>query len=500
MALDLAPDVLVIGSGIGGASATYGLAPTGARIVVLERGRRVANTSQTRDDRAIYQQGYFRSAETWRDARGREFSPGNYYNVGGNSKFYGAVLYRYRAEDFSPRSHGEGDSPGWPITYGEIEPWYGKAENLFQVRGSLGEDPTEPFHSTPYAHVAVPDEPSIAQVRQRLKRVGLLPSSLPLAIDIEKWLTRAKTPWDGFPDTFTGKIDAETGPLEAALAHSNVCLVENAEVLTIKAGADGRRIEAVLARVEGKVMRFTPGTTILAAGAVQSAAILLRSQAGGVANSSGQVGRNFMNHNCTAMITIDPLLRNRSIYQKTLGLNDFYLKDPRTGMPLGNVQLLGKISAPILKANLPWIPETLLRPVTAHSIDWYLMSEDLPNPASRVLVDGRGIKLDWQRSNLAAHQMLVARTRERFRAAGFPIVLSKAFDKRTPSHQCGTAAMGTDPASSVVDTFGRSHDHENLLICDASVLPTSAAVNPALTVAALALRTADRLGKSEFKA
>jgi choline dehydrogenase-like flavoprotein len=468
MALDLAPDVLVIGSGIGGASATYGLAPSGARILVLERGRRVANTSQTRDDRAIYQQGYFRSAETWRDARGREFSPGNYYNVGGNSKFYGAVLYRYRAEDFSPRSHCEGDSPGWPITYAEIEPWYGKAENLFQVRGSLGEDPTEPFHSTPYAHAAVPDEPSIAEVRQRLKRVGLLPSSLPLAIDIEKWLTRGKTPWDGFPDTFTGKIDAETGPLERALAHPNVSLMENAEALTIKAGADGRRIEAVLARVDGKAVRFTPGTTILAAGAVQSAAILLRSRAGGVANSSGQVGRNFMNHNCTAMITIDPLLRNRSIYQKTLGLNDFYLKDPRTGMPLGNVQLLGKISAPILKANLTWMPEALLRPVTAHSIDWYLMSEDLPNPASRVLVDGRGIKLDWRRSNLAAHQMLVARMRERFRAAGFPIVLSKAFDKRTPSHQCGTAAMGTDPASSVVDTFGRSHDHENLLICDAA--------------------------------
>src|SRR4029077_173592 len=126
--------------------------------------------------------------------------------------------------------------------------WYGKAENLFQVRGSLGEDPTEPFHSAPYGHAAVPDEPSIAQVRQRLKRVGLLPSSLPLAIDIEKWLARAKTPWDGFPDTFTGKIDAETGPLEAALAHPNVSLVENAEVLTIKAGADGRRIEVVLAR------------------------------------------------------------------------------------------------------------------------------------------------------------------------------------------------------------------------------------------------------------
>jgi choline dehydrogenase-like flavoprotein len=200
-----------------------------------------------------------------------------------------------------------------------------------------------------------------------------------------------------------------------------------------------------------------------------------------------------MNHNCTAMLAIDPRVRNDSVYQKTLGINDFYFDNGRGGPPLGNVQLLGKITAPILKANLPRAPGFALSWLARHSVDWYLMSEDLPDPESRVRVDGSSIVLDWRRSNMTAHERLVARMRELFRAAGYSIVLARPFDRRTPSHQCGTVRFGTDPATSALDPFCRAHDHPNLYVVDAGFLPTSAAVNPALTIAAQALRVADHL-------
>ncbi len=475
----------------------HALAPTGASILILERGERLLDSPEARDDRAIFRQGFFRTKESWYTTDGTAFNPGNFYNVGGNSKFYGAVMFRYRAEDFRPIAHMEGSTPGWPIPYEEIEPWYGRAETLFAIRGQAGEDPTEPPHSSPYAFPPVPDEAPIAAVRERLKAQGLHPASLPLAVDHTAWLARAKTPWDGFPNTTAGKIDAETGPLTSALAHSNVRLETGAEVLTLETSGDGQRVVAAIVRCKGETTRITANTFILAAGAINSAALLLRSKDGkGIANRSNQVGRNFMNHNCTAMVAADPRLRNDSIYQKTLYLNDFYLADGPGGYPLGNVQLLGKISGNIFKANLPLVPTFATKMLARHSVDWYLMSEDLPHPDSRVRADGERIVLDWQRSNLRPHAALVRRMRDVLRAACFPLVMARAFDKRTPSHQCGTARMGNDAATSVVDTWCQSHDIKNLLITDASVLPTSAAVNPALTVAALALRAGKRLRTS----
>jgi choline dehydrogenase-like flavoprotein len=494
---ELSADIVIIGSGIGGATAASVLADTGAKILVLERGEQLQDTPETRDERAIFQRGHFRTKEVWLDGTGAPFSPGNFYNVGGNSKFYGAIMFRNRAEDFTPQRHMEGSTPGWPFDYDEIEPWYGKAERLFRVRGQIGEDPTEPPHSTGYDFPAVPDEPPIGKARQRLKKIGIHTSSLPVAIDHVAWLKRAPTPWDAFPDTFTGKVDAETGPLAAALAHDNVELLTSADVLRLDTDASGRTITQAMIRHKGQDVLVRANRFILAAGAVNSAALLLRSANGphpnGLANGSDQVGRNFMNHNCTAMITLDPRLRNTAVHSKPFGFNDFYLHDSKTGFPLGNVQLLGKISGPIFKANMPSVPEFATGLIARYSFDWYVMSEDLPNPESRVMVDGSAIVLDWQRSNMLAHRTLVERVSGVFKAAGFPIVLSRAFDCRTPSHQCGTAKMGTDGATSVVDTHCRSHDVENLYIMDASVLPTSAAVNPALTIAAVTLRAASKL-------
>ena len=497
-------DILIVGSGIGGTTLAAGLAEGGAAVTILERGEQLHDCAAARDTRAIFAEGVWRPKETWRDAQGAPFSPGNYYFVGGNSKFYGAVLIRYRERDFAALEHADGLSPAWPFSYGELEPWYAKAEAMFSVRGQSGEDPTEPPRSTAFPHPPVPDEPSIAAARQRLKAIGLKPFSLPLAVDVERWLARGRTPWDAYPDTRCGKVDAETGPLVTALARPNVSLVTGARVERLVCGADGRRIEGVEVLHRGERRLVRAGLVVLSAGAVNSAALLLRSAnencPAGLANRSDAVGRHFMNHNSSAMLAVDPRQRNTSVYQKTLGLNDFYFDDGRGGPALGNVQLLGRITAPILKANLRWVPERLLARLSAHSVDWYLMSEDLPNPESRVRVDGGDIVLDWRRSNMTAHRGLVARMREMFRAAGYPIVLTRPFDRRTPSHQCGTVRCGDDPATWALDPFCRAHDHPNLFVVDASFMPSSAAVNPALTIAAQALRVADHIVSKRFAA
>ena len=491
--MSTAPDILIIGSGMGGATLAAGLAATGAKILILEAGDYLADRPENRDQRAIFQKGFFRPKEYWYEADGKAFNPGNYYNVGGNSKFYGAVLARYRKEDFQETAHAEGVSPAWPFSYDELEPWYSKAEALYSVRGALGQDPTEPAHSAPYPFKAVPDEPSIADVRARLADHGLHPYSLPLAVDIEQWLAKGQTPWDAHPHASDGKLDAETAALASALAHPNVTLTTHAKVSRLETDAEGR-ITKVHYMHAGELKTVSARLVVLSAGAVQSAALLLRSAnsffPNGLANASDQVGRNFMNHNSSAVLALSATYINRSIYQKSFGFNDFYLSDGAGGPPLGNVQLLGRVSGQILKASLPLVPEWLLDIVSRHAIDFYAMSEDIPHPESRIRVDGDRIVMQWHRTNWESHLVLVRRLKAILHKIGFPLVLSKPFDKRTPSHQCGTIRMGNDPAYAPLDTYCRAHDHKNLFVVDASFLPTSAAVNPSLTIAAQALRVA----------
>jgi choline dehydrogenase-like flavoprotein len=491
-------DVLVIGSGMGGATFAAGLASTGARILILERGERLQDSKEARDPRAIFQRGVFRPQESWLDGAGQAFNPGNYYYVGGNTKLYGAVLLRYRAQDFEPTAYRGGTTAGWPFAYDELEPWYTRAEQLYRVRGAATFDRTEPPHSEPYPFGPVPDEPAIAKVRERMTRVGLNPFPLPLGLDLDRWLKRAKTPWDAFPDTGCGKMDAESCGVNEALAHPNVELRTNARVERLLVEPDGKRVAGVELSANGERQTIAARIVVLAAGAVNSAALLLSSREGGLANRSDAVGRHFMNHNCSAVLAIDPTTINDSIYQKTLGINDYYLGDGRGGPPLGNIQLLGRVTASILKSSLRRAPEWALGLMSRRAVDWYAMSEDLPNPASRVTVDGGRIRLDWKRSNWDVHAGLVKAFKERLRAAGYPIVLSQPFDRRTPSHQCGTVRIGLDPAQAPLDPFCRAFDHPNLFVVDASFLPTSAAVNPSLTIAAQALRIADHVAKNDL--
>ncbi|WP_039000405.1 GMC oxidoreductase [Falsihalocynthiibacter arcticus] len=495
------PDIVIIGSGMGGATLAASLAPTGVQIVMLERGDYMRPSPECRDDDAIFKRGFFRSDEQWLTPSGAGFSPGNFYYVGGNTKFYGGVMLRYRAEDFTEMQHLGGTSPAWPLSYTDFAPWYDKAEALFDVRGHAGEDPTDPIRAGAYPYPAVPDEASIADVRARLRRAGVSPASLPLAVDIEHWLMGGDDSWDGHPDTTGAKRDAESVGIAKAKQYENFTLITGAMVKRLQTDSK-QRITEIHYEKDGEFHTLKPKIAILSAGAVNSAALLLRSandaHPTGLANSSDLVGRRFMNHNCTALMAINPWRANTAIYQKTLYFNDFYLKGGPNNSPLGNMQLLGKITTPILRSQAR-IPTRVADWITRHSVDWYAMSEDLPSLESRVTLKGDQIVLDWKRSNWEAHEALVAQAKKVMRKAGYPIMLSRAFDRATPSHQCGTAVFGTDPKASVLDLHCRAHDHPNLFVVDASFLPNSAAVNPALTIAAQALRVAEHIKNKDLK-
>jgi choline dehydrogenase-like flavoprotein len=345
----------------------------------------------------------------------------------------------------------------------------------------------------------VPNEPYIEELAARLRDQGLHPYALPLGVDLrpDGACIRCKT-CDGFPCQVHAKSDAEVCCVRPALASPNVELRTRAYVRRLLTDAGGRRVSGVEVESDGETLTLRAPIVVVACGAANSAALLLRSaddqHPNGLANSSGLVGRNYMVHNNTALMAVHPLRRNRTVFQKTIAVNDFYLKGAGWPYPMGNIQLLGKLQAGMLTANQPLVPRPMLRASADRSVDWWVMSEDLPDPENRVTLGPDGaIRVRWKPNNLAAHVRLVRAATEMMRAAGYPIVLTQRMGIETNSHQCGTLRFGTDPATSVLDPNCKAHDVENLYVVDSSFFPSSSATNPALTIIAQALRVADHL-------
>jgi len=493
-------DVVIIGSGIGGGSVATALAPTGAKILILERGERLPREPQNWDPESVFVKLRYRSTETWYDRQGRPFRPGQYYFVGGATKMYGAAMFRLRERDFGALEHEEGISPAWPIRYPDLEPYYAEAEKIFKVHGEAGIDPTEPPRSGPFPHAAVPHEPIMQWVHDGLKKQGLHPFPMPLALDLGLpggKCIRCNT-CDAFPCQVGAKSDGETCLIDPVLRHPNVTLQSRSLVKRLVTDDTGRRIVAAEVEHAGVTEQVHAPLFVLSAGAIQSAILLLRSanskHPDGLANSSGQVGRNFMNHNCTAFMSIMPFRVNETHLPKTLALNDYYFTDGESGRPLGNLQMLGKIMEPMLRDAVPSVPKPARSWLGHHSVDWYVMSEDLPSPENRVRPRADGsIELLWQRSNLKPHRRFVEVARRFIRRIGFTAVLSKPFGEETPSHQCGTVRFGDDPATSCLDPYCKAWDHDNLYVVDGGFFPSSAASNPALTIAAQGLRVGEHL-------
>ena len=492
-------DIIIIGTGAGGGTLAYALRDAGARVLLLERGDVLPQEPQNWSPTAVFDQGRYKNAETWQDTQGRPFHPGVHYYVGGNTKVYGAALPRLRREDFGALEHEGGTSPAWPISYEELEPYYAAAERIYRVHGEPGQDPTEPPRSGPFPFPAVPHEPYIEALCADLRRQKLHPFALPMGIDLREGglCVRCKT-CDGFPCRVLAKSDADVCAVRPALQRPNITLWTGAYARRILTDAGGRRATAVEVERGGERQVVPADVIVVACGAVNSAALLLRSAGGahpnGLANGSGLVGRNYMVHNNTALMAVAPLRRNHTVFQKTMAVNDFYLRGPGFPYPLGNLQLLGKLQAGMLTAAQPLVPRPLLAAMADRSVDWWVMSEDLPDPENRVTFapDG-GIRIHWQPNTLEAHRRLIAAGSLMLREAGYQIVLTQRMGIATNSHQCGTLRFGHDPATSVLDPLCRTHEVLNLYVVDSSFFPSSAAMNPALTIAAQSLRVAEHL-------
>jgi choline dehydrogenase-like flavoprotein len=510
-------DLIVIGSGPGGASLAQRLAPTGKRILLLERGDYLPRSMANWDAQTVFVDAAYQARETWYGRDGRGFHPGLHYYVGGNSKVYGAALLRLRERDFGEIRHKDGVSPAWPLGYADFEPYYAEAERLFHVHGQRGEDPNEPPASGPFPYPAVSHEPRIQALNDNLVESGLHPFHLPLGILLDEKDGKA-TPtsicircnaFDGFPCPLNGKADAQVVCVDPMLkAHPNVTLLTGACATTLQTNAAGTAVSTVNVTRNHQRERYTADIVVVACGALSSALLLLRSanerHPHGLGNRSGQLGRNYMRHNQSILMA---LLRepNETVFQKTLAVSDYYFRADDWEYPLGLIQMCAtshgaQIRGEALPEWLEWAPKLPFDVMARHSLDFWLSSEDLPRADNRIYYDGGRVVLDVTENNLEAHQRLKKKLEKILDAAGphsRPMERSLYLGKNIPiggtAHQAGTARFGTDPLTSVLDTDCKAHDLDNLYVADASFFPSIGAVNPTLTIIANALRVADRI-------
>ena len=507
-------DVIIIGSGAGGGTLAHRLAPSGKRVLILERGDWLPREPENWDATSVFVDNRYVSDDTWYDKDGKAFQPQVHYNVGGATKFYGAALYRLREKDFGELQHHDGISPAWPVGYDVFEPYYTQAEHLYQVHGARGEDPTEPPTSAPYPFPPVSHEPRIQQLFDDLGAVGLHPFHAPSGIMLDEadpglsTCIRCAT-CDGFPCLVQAKSDADVIAVRPAVRHDNVTLVRNAHVRRLETDPDGRTVTSVVADVDGEELRFTADVVVVSAGAANSAKLLLASandkHPNGLANGSDQVGRNYTFHNSRAFLAVS-VEKNDTRFQKTLAVNDYYFGDDEFAFPMGNVQMVGKSQGAMYKGEKPL--ETALAPtfslddIAEHAVDFWLSTEDLPHPDNRVTLTPDGdIRLSYTPNNQVPVAELYKRVKGHLSHLGMHphhLVPRTAYMKTDIpiagcAHQSGTVRFGDDPRTSALDTHCKAHELDNLYVVDTSFFPSIGAVNPSLTAMANALRVGDHL-------
>jgi len=509
-------DVIIIGSGAGGGTLAHRLAPSGKKILILERGDFVPREKANWDAKLVNLEGKYQTKEHWYDAEGKPLHPHTNYYVGGNTKFYGAALFRLRKEDFGVVHHHGGVSPAWPISYDDLEPYYLEAEQLFEVHGQRGEDPTEPHASAPYPFPAISHEPRIQQLSDDFAAAGLKTFHTPLGVRLdERNPHRSKcircNTCDGFPCLVHAKSDAEVMCVEPALRHGNVSLLRNALVRKLETSYSGREVTGVVVEHDGAVDRYSADIVVVSCGAINSAALLLRCanerHPKGLANRSDVVGRHYMGHTNSVLMAISKC-PNPTVFQKTLSVNDFYFGSEDWPFPMGHISFVGKLDAETLRAGAPAIaPGWTLDAMAKHSLDFWLTSEDLPDPENRVTLNRNGeIVLSYKANNEQAHQRLIhklehalnhIKCEEHGKCHEGLFARSLFLGQRIPlagvAHQNGTIRFGNDPQTSALDRNCKAHDLDNLYVVDGSIFPSSAAVNPALTIIANALRVGDHL-------
>jgi choline dehydrogenase-like flavoprotein len=422
-------DAIIIGTGAGGGTLALHLAQAGKNILILERGPFMPQEKLNWDTSAVFLDNRYHTKETWQDKDGKALHPQQAYFVGGQTKVYGAAMFRMRAEDFGVVQHQGGISPAWPISYADLEPYYTQAEELFHVHGDLGDapavaggygssfDPTEPYHSKKYPYPAFSNEPRMQAIEKDVRDLGIHTFPIPLGLKLNEAdplaskCIRCDT-CDGYPCLVHAKSDADINCIRQILHLPNVTLMTNSRVTRLLTNSTGTAVTAVEVMHSGSGMSSRPGSDAgdtspdrtnggktatyqagvfaVCAGAVNSAVLLLASanekHPNGLANRSDQVGRNFMYHQADALLALSTQ-RNEDSYTKTWGTNDFYLKDsdPDYPFPLGQVQPVGSFHFEMMKGDAPpFTPGFVLEEMKQHAVPWWLTTEDLPDPENRV--------------------------------------------------------------------------------------------------------------------
>ncbi|NJK81787.1 MAG: GMC family oxidoreductase [Chloroflexaceae bacterium] len=504
-------DIIIIGTARAAARWPMHSRRPEKKILLLERGDYLPRERENWSTEAVFKQKRYQAHETWY-YNGTPFRPEINYWVGGNTKLFGAAMFRLREADFGEIRHAGGISPAWPVEYDVFAPYYTQAEQLYHVHGERGIDPTEPPADAPYPHPPLRHEPRIIQLKDDLEKLGYRPFPLPMGIRLSE--QRGDSPvyhstFDGYPDLTESKADAHVICVKPALTHTNVTLLCNRLVWKLVTDASGRTVTEVHARHNGETEVYRTDLVIVAAGAANSAAIFLRSandqHPHGLANRSGLLGRNYICHNNATFVAISKQ-PNASIFQKTLAMSDWYGPSADWEYPMGLIQMLGKVDETLMAFESPQpLGDMSYAEMAAYSLDFWLQSEDLPDPENRITINQAGeIELQYNANNLEAYERLTAKLRSLLGSIGCHdrmIPVDYYLGTRFPfnlAHQAGTMRFGTDPATSVLDVNCKPHDLDNVYVTDAAFMPSIGAVNPSLTIIANTLRVADHL-KAEVR-
>ena len=507
-------DVIIIGSGAGGGTLARHLAPSGKKILMLERGGWLPREPRNWSAGEVFVENRYVSPDTWYDGTASRSSHRCTTTSAARRsstarRCTGCAKRTSASSGTTAGSHPPGRSPTrrW-------SPTTARPSSCYEVHGARGEDPTEPPASAPYPFPAVSHEPRIQQLSDDFAAAGLHPFHAPCGV----MLNEANMPYstcvrcstcDGFPCLVHAKSDAEVLGVRPALEHENVTLLTHAEAVALSTNSAGTAVTEVVVERDGAKETYSADIVVISAGAANTAKLLLASandkHPGGLANGSDQVGRNYMFHDSQAVLALskEP---NDTVFQKTLGVNDYYFAGEEWEFPMGNIQMVGKSVADMYRGEQPLMtklaPTFSLKDVAEHAIDFWLSTEDLPLPENRVNLDGDGnVVLNYKSTNDGARDRLLEQLRSLLGHLGMQehhLIPRWAYlENKIPvagvAHQAGTCRFGSDPATSALNTDCRAHELDNLYVVDTSFFPSIAAVNPALTAMANAVRVGDHL-------
>lgn len=485
------------------------LVSAGLRVLMLERGNWVQRGPHNwAPDGSLMLTPFFSHEAPYQvNSDGKTEMMGYCACVGGPSVFYGAVSMRLRERDFRPAANMVGDSGArWPITYPDLEGYYTRAEEALAVSGEAGVDPTEPMRSTGFPMAPAPLSATSHLIADAARELGLKPFRLPLAINYNTGNDRQKcvacTTCDTFACAIGAKNDLAATVLPQLIDRGLDLRTGTVAVRLVRRGDRVVEIECI-EKASGRSVRYAGRLFVLSAGALGSPHLLLTSGLDEVNPAGGHVGRYLMRH-CNAIVY--GIFRERpdpvGTFHKQLGIHDFYFGHRSIAHPKGKLGTIQQVQTPpaaLVEAVAPKPLGRLLRPGVPHLTGLLVIAEDQPQARNRVTIDPRRrdrfglpqlcITHDYSPRDIAARKALAQKSKAVMRLAG--ALFCYVHPIKTFSHAVGTVRMGADPASAPLDQYCRYRGLSNLFVVDGSFMPTSAGINPSLTIAANALRVGD---------